>query len=258
MEWYQLEEALTFTENKFGMDWLKDKVDEIKELDPERTTSGRYLNLWEAGVSPLALMWFKGREQLALYYLNGQFVPSPEALLLIRLINDIKTVENAAGLEARLEPLKDVSLFVMAAYEIHIAAGCAGLGQTVSFTRDLGLFRLLENDLTVAVSKCQEPENCYVFDTLREPVLIQPGREDGQRIYYVDYNMVPGEDPGEGLKHRAQLLRDKLSTGLITNVVCTTTVLGRDGRGYFLLEKSLPLWEVDMDSGIFLPDIERR
>lgn len=256
MDLQKLENAITFIEQNFGMDWLKDRVEELKELDPERTTTGRYINLWETGVCPVALMWFKCREQLAFHYLNGQLKASADALLLLRLVDDMSTVENSTGFQMRFECLKDASQYHRAAYEMHIAAGYVGLGQTVSFTQTPGVFRVIESESTV-VSFIDTGSNGNIDYHQMFQSLPEVG-SNSISFYYIDCSMAPGEFPEEGLKHRRQLLKEKVPGSKPDNIILTTTVFGKEPRGYFMIEKSLALWEEDKDFKIFLPDTERR
>lgn len=257
MKWHHLEDALTFVENIFGMGWLKNWVDKIKELDPEKTTTGRYINLRDAGIPPLVLMWYKGREQLALYHLTGQFLPSPEALLLGGLVDDIKSMEHSPGLDMRLESLKDFFHYAPAAYEIHIAAGYVNQGHEISFGRDLGMFQANKGDLSII---CHKPLDRGDEDSIVRELKLTPalaGNQAGTVIHYVDCEMVPGEEPGKRLRQRARSLTEKLSDGPNINVICTATFLERNSRGFCLKEISVPLLKATGNLNIFLPGKKR-
>jgi len=253
LESAQLEEALDFVEHTLGSGWLKDSVDQMKDFDPERTTSGRYVDFRQSGVSPVAIMWYVCREQTALYQLTGQLTPSAEALLLVRLVNDIKTLEHIAGFDRLRASLKDASIYDQVAYEIYIASGFVRLGYFISFAKNIGDFNLTEQQLTVKTYKFTQP--CDEEKDL-ETVLINNG--EWSSFYYFDYPVKAGESPDEILEAKTRSFEKRPVRGAVGNIVCTTTAICSDSKGYYLQEKSLPLRGGIEEPEIYLPDTIRR
>ncbi len=252
MEPAQLEEALDFVEHTLGSGWLKDSVDQMKDFDPERTTSGRYVDFRQSGVSPVAIMWYVCREQTALYQLTGQLTPSAEALLLVRLVNDIKILEHIAGFDRLLASLKDASICARVAYEIYIASGFVRLGHHISLAENIGDFNLTKQG-SVKTCKFTRPVD-------EEKALDAVGDDNGEwpAFYYFDYIVKAGESPDEILEAKTRSYEKKPVRGAAGNIVCTTTVISRDSKGYYLLEKSLPLRGGIEEPEIYLPDTIRR
>lgn len=266
----KLENALDFVEHSFGMDWLKDWVEKLKKMDPARTTTGRYINLWDTGASPLALLWYKCREQLAFYFLNDQIKPSVETLLLLRLVQDIKRMESLSQAEKRFKLLKDPVLYHQAAYEIHIAAGFIGTGTEVLLASTPGVFQINSGQLEIKTHNdyLNNHQNYngkeYYSEILKNLTTVAANNSDNDkpRLHYINFHIKPGEDPQEGLKRRMHFLTGKIPKEKIYNIIFTTTVFGSGKRGIFSIEKSLAMRDTikdkDQDIRLFLPETERR
>ncbi len=250
MDALRLEDALAFVEHRFGMEWLKDNVDTLKEFDPERTTAGRYINIEQTGISPLAGMWYRAREEMALYQLNGCLKPSGETILLLRLVDEIRATEKFSGFDLLEKNLKDVSGYAAAAYEIHIAAGYLDLGYSIVFGKDIGEFYVPSQELTVRVYNLPSQEAAPHL----LPVLETSNKNSA---YYFNCRPAPGEEPERALEKWGRVLEENSPTG-DSNIVCTTTVIGQNNRGYFLLEKSVLLGKNDGNFKLYLPAAERR
>jgi|GEM_PF-3460239 hypothetical protein len=251
MDALRLEEALTFVEQRFGMEWLKDNIDTLKESDPERTTSGRYINIGQTGISPLAGMWYRAREEMALYHLNGYLKPSVETLLLIRLVDEIRITEKVPGFHLLERSLKDISGYAKTAYGIHIAAGFLDLGYNVVFGEDIGKFYVSPQGLTVEVYNLPGQEAA--------PHLLPALEKVGNKnlVYYFDCRPVPGEEPEKALEDWGRVLGQNIPPG-VCNIVCTTTLFGQNNRGSFLLEKSVLLGSKQSNLELYLPAAEGR
>lgn len=240
MKWQQLEASLKYIEETFGSAWLKDGVEGIKELDREKVLTGRYIDLWNEKVSPLVLMWYKGSEHLAFYYLDDQCVPSYEDLVLIKLVEDINTVERCSGFEKRKKSLKDIYDYNLTAFSIHIAAGYVKRLDSVHFADDLRLLELPEKEIMIA---------CYRLDAVNDSgdiakkikklnCILSRKRYDNI-IHYIDCVLEPGEKIQNGLKLRAKLLYEHFNSFNDVCIVFSTTVLGKNTNGFYLIKDSI-------------------
>lgn len=217
------QKILSYVEKLCGSDWLKDEVDIIRDTQ----IAGPNYDFTGADVSPLVYWWLKTYELVASYHISGQFTPSPPCLLLVQLANDLRSMEHDPGFKKYFTTyLKQPLLFAQAAYGIHIAAGYARMGVKTSLCEKPGFFQLYQTGVEVLCC----------MDAGQIPVSILGGEE---LFLYVSCAVSPGREPRQELTQQVQKWKSWLREVEAAGAVCTSTVLGKDGRGYFLAEESM-------------------
>lgn len=114
-----------------GTRWLHDQVERIRDTDPRHMIGAKPC---DTGIHPLALAWFKAREELILSEITGNTSFSEGALRVAQLGKDLLSTSGLAGLTAQKSRLLAQNLFREAAFEITIAGGYVRAGRRVEFT----------------------------------------------------------------------------------------------------------------------------
>lgn len=119
-----LEASLVFIEQTVGRDWIEEWVHNIRD-NFERTN--QY-------TPPLAMMWLKAKEELAMGELTGFYTPSDKMLHLAELGDNLKTLRGVTGFKGLIPLLKgDMADFINACRILGTAADYIDKRQIISF-----------------------------------------------------------------------------------------------------------------------------
>ncbi|WP_031513917.1 hypothetical protein [Desulfofalx alkaliphila] len=112
----RLDRNLSFIEQTVGKDWLENWVHHMRD------NMGRM----QYRVPPLALLWLKAKDELALGQLRGHVVPSESTLRIARLGSNLEALTRVPGYNEQIPLLKQgQQIFLHVEYRLDVAATLA-------------------------------------------------------------------------------------------------------------------------------------
>ncbi len=132
--------SVEYLENVMGTAWLKDNLQSVKESHGGRVSFGCGFDADSAGVSAVAYLWYKAREEMAAAAISGGTCSGPYSLAAAVLAADMAVLSTSPGWTAKLEELKAGKHCLHIAGELCIAAGYVRNGCRVDFAAGAGSF----------------------------------------------------------------------------------------------------------------------
>lgn len=237
-----LAEALDTIEVAAGTGWLEEFTHRLKHIEQLKGPRVSIDDFTNQGISPLAYIWYKGREILAVGQIQGVLRPGYWGLVAARLGLNMAKALARPGFTDLLHRLKELPTCWAATYDLSIAAGYLGLGLEVSFTPGRGSVLTVQPGVRVFCIAsdpgwlCLDSNISSFTDSLVQEyeglIRSNPVGNDATLVY-LEVALAPGQEPGEVLPVLSNMVYGALASrqGGQVRVILTSTILeGRIGH----------------------------
>jgi len=126
--------ALDYLELVLGQDWLEKNLKVMKDSHCGKGGFGMNIDFAALGIAYVAKIWYKAREETIDREIVGGGLPGPYSLTAAAIAIDLEVLKDCAGLQTKIDELKDVKLSLKTAHVLRIASGYAQNGYCVDFT----------------------------------------------------------------------------------------------------------------------------
>jgi len=229
-----LDSALNSIEMAAGTGWLEEHTHRIKDIEDKKSSQAIFGEYTALGVPPLAYIWYKAREILALGYILGNFNPGYWGLTAAWLGQNIVKVADIGSFASLMGRLKGAEEFRAACGELYIAAGYLTLGAGVSFTSSGGGFIVAPGQRIICQAGTIEvgPASDRVGILLKNYHEIARGFVDSTEslLIYLDVMLGPGEEPEKVLAALAEKLSGLIKAGGYQLILISSIMEGTPGK----------------------------
>lgn len=242
-----LERALNNIEVAAETGWLEESTHRIKDVEEKKGPHASFGDFTGLGVPPLAYIWYRAREILALGQVLGSFRPGYWGLTAAWLGKNIGEVTEAEGFGSIMARLKGVAEFRAAFCELYIAAGYLSLGTGVSFAVTGGGGFTITPGVRVF---CHAGGSRAVAADRAEGLLqnMAGGLLDGGvALIYLEVMLGPGEEPEKVLGLMAEEMSGLIKAGHSKFILVSTIMEGTPGN------ERLRIWSESVMLGSNLP-----
>lgn len=237
-----LEKSLYTIEAAAGTGWLEEFTHRIKHVEQWKGPRTSIADFTNQGISPLAYIWYRGREILAVGQIQGVLRPGYWGLVAARLGLNMAKALARPGFTGLLHRLKEPPTCWAAMCDLGIAAGYLGLGLEVSFAPGRGSGLTVQPGVGVFCMASDPlrpwPDNniSSLTDGLVQEyeglIRSNPVGNDATLVY-LEVSLAPGQEPGEVLPVLSNMVYGALASrqGGQVRVILTSTILeGRTGH----------------------------
>lgn len=137
-----ISQAVEQLEQMLGKEWLENNIKIMKDGQGGKGGFGRSIDFDALGVSPLAGIWYKAREEMIDIEICGGGMPGPFALHVAVLGTYLCFLRDSEGITERVEVLKEAKDLTPNVNEMCIAAGYARRGYRIFFNPECGRFEI--------------------------------------------------------------------------------------------------------------------
>lgn len=251
LDMQSLNRSLYNIEMAAGTGWLEEHTHRIKDVEEKKGSRAPFSEFTGLGVPPLAYIWYKAREILALGYVLGSFKPGYWGLTAAWLGKNIEEVTDADGFASLMGRLKGTEEFRVVYCELYIAAGYLTKGARVSFAASGSRFTV-DPDLMVF---CQagvaesEPASYRAGLLLQKYHELAGGLVDNvvSSLIYQNIMLSPGEEPVKVLAELAEKMSGPIMAGRHDLVLTSSIMEGTPGK------ERLRVWSKSVGDKFSLP-----
>jgi hypothetical protein len=257
LELEALDGALNNIEAAAGTGWLEEYTHRIKDVEENKGPRASFGNFTGPGIPPLAYIWYKAREILALGQVLGGVKPGYWGLTAAWLGQNIGKVAGVDGFTSLMDRLKGKEEFRDAYDELYIAAGYLALGAGVSFAAPGGGFTVTPGLRVFCLSEESEAKpkagRSNVSLQKYEDLAFRLLEDGGISLIYLEVMLGPGEEPEKVLGDMTEKMSGQIKAGRGKLVLVSNIMEGAPGKERLRIWSASVGTESDLSFNIYLP-----